>query len=53
MKADLEKIDEDIKEEIPDDPSDFDRALYKIPKTDEEYVRILKERFGHESFKSG
>ena len=53
MKADLEKIDEDIKEESQEIPSDFDKPLYKIPKSDEEYVKILKEKFGHDSFKPG
>nr|AEV53961.1 RecQ-like protein [Stylonychia lemnae] len=53
MKADLEKIDEDIKEDIVEVSSDFDKPLYKIPSSDEEYQKILKERFGHETFKAG
>jgi hypothetical protein len=32
----------------------FDRPLYpKIPSSDEEYLAILTERFGHTSFKEG
>lgn len=30
-----------------------DQALYKVPTDDAGYLKILKERFGHDSFKEG
>ena len=56
IKQALEKIDEDVKEEESSQEvhdGDFDKAIYKIPDNDEGYVQILKQRFGHESFKIG
>ena len=57
MHGELKKIDEELKEEesepVPE-VIDFDRALYSsLPKTDEEYRKILEERFGHPFFKEG
>lgn len=49
----LEKIDEDVKEEEELVVSHGDEAMYPIPKTDEGYLKVLKERFGHDSFKPG
>ena len=40
--------DEKVKEEDKDDA-----AAYKIPTADEGFLKILKERFGHDSFKEG
>jgi hypothetical protein len=56
MNEELQKIDEEVQEESSheDDEVDFDKPLYKrLPKTDDEYAEILKERFGHTSFKEG
>eukprot|EP00347_Sterkiella_histriomuscorum_P010247 403377026 len=59
----LHKIDEELKEEEDKNeeeiketeelPTDFDIPLYKIPDSDEEYTKILKDKFGHESFRAG
>jgi len=55
MKRELEKIDEQLKEDELNDEFDgnFDKALYKIPNTDEEYTKILQVRFGHPFFRAG
>lgn len=54
MQHDLEKIDEDLKdEEEEEDKNDSEKAMYKIPKDDEGYQQILKEKFGHDSFRPG
>ena len=56
IKEALEKIDEDVKEEESSQEvhdGDFDKAMYKIPDDDEGYLKILKERFGHDTFKIG
>ena len=34
-----------------EDPED--RALHRLPTTDEGYLEVLKERFGHSDFKEG
>ena len=31
----------------------MDKAAYEVPETDEGYLKILKERFGHQSFLEG
>lgn len=49
VEEELEQIDEEVKEE-----NHGDKALYKVPKKDDGvYAKVLKERFGHESFKPG
>lgn len=63
IKEELEKIDNEINSqeeedeeslEIPVENANFDKPLYpQIPQTDQEYIDILKERFGHTSFKEG
>jgi len=35
------------------DINDIDKAAYEVPDTDEGYLKILKERFGHETFLEG
>jgi ATP-dependent DNA helicase Q4 len=52
MEKELKQIDDAIQENIPE-LTDDDRAAYEIPKTDEGYLKVLKERFGHDSFKEG
>ena len=54
----LEKIAEEINSqdslEEQKGEVNFDKALYKrIPKNEEEYLAILKARFGFDSFKEG
>jgi hypothetical protein len=55
----LEKINDAINSQseeskLADGEINFDKPFYKnIPSTDEEYQKILKDRFGHESFKEG
>lgn len=62
LVADFDEIDDELRkidstfvepdEEIKQEEDD-DAAAYKIPSTDEGYLQILKERFGHDSFKEG
>lgn len=52
MEEELKKIDaavEERKTQIIDD----DGAAYPLPDSDEGYLKVLKERFGHDSFKEG
>lgn len=52
----LKQIDEELKEEEEPEvevESHGDKAMYKIPATDEGYLTVLKERFNHDSFKPG
>jgi hypothetical protein len=53
----LNEIDEKLRDEIFSeeevDPNDLDKAMYKVPDTDEGYRKILKERFGHDDFLEG
>jgi len=57
MEAELRRAEE--KQDLSDsdnasvDSQDPDKAAYRVPKTDERFLEILKERFGHESFKEG
>lgn len=45
--------DEELKEEEVVG-ANFDKPLYKrVPQSEAEYLAILKERFGHNSFKEG
>jgi hypothetical protein len=57
MEAELKQVAEEMEEEsVSDasaDPEDNDKAAYKIPKTDEGFKEILKERFGHDEFLQG
>jgi ATP-dependent DNA helicase Q4 len=52
MEKELKQIDDAIQENIPEHTDD-DKAAYEIPKNDEGYLKVLKERFGHDSFKEG
>jgi ATP-dependent DNA helicase Q4 len=52
MEKELKQIDDAIQESKPE-LTDDDKAAYEIPKTDEGYLKVLKERFGHDSFKEG
>jgi hypothetical protein len=51
---DVDQIDDKIIEEESSeedvDPNDLDKAAYKIPKDDDGYRKILKEKFGHDDF---
>ena len=56
--ADFEKIEQQLEEVDPkiydeDDIDPSDKAAYQVPATDEGFLEILKERFGHDSFKEG
>lgn len=63
LVADFEELDEELKEideKVKDvaetpivDSCEGDEAAYQIPESDEGYQKILKERFGHDSFKEG
>ena len=53
MEDELKQIDKTIEEKIEEPVDDLDKAAYEIPETDEGFVKILKERFGHDSFKEG
>ena len=53
MAIELQKIDEEVEEDPSVDFNDLDKAAYAIPKTDEGYRNILKERFGHDEFLEG
>jgi len=48
----LKQIDEEI-EDVEVDINDLDKAAYEVPDTDEGYLKILKERFGHDTFLPG
>ena len=48
MEDELKQIDTSIVDEDPEDA-----AAYQIPSTDEGFLKILKEKFGHESFREG
>lgn len=50
--VELKKIDDEI-EEIEVDINDVDKAAFEVPNTDEGYLDILRERFGHSSFLPG
>lgn len=52
MMGELRQIDSEI-EDIEVDINDLDKAAYDVPDTDEGYLKILKERFGHETFLPG
>jgi len=52
MEKELKQIDDAIQENKPE-VTDDDKAAYEIPITDEGYLKVLKERFGHDSFKEG
>jgi len=52
MMVELKKIDDEI-EEIEVDINDVDKAAFEVPNTDEGYLDILRERFGHSSFLPG
>ena len=52
MMGELRQIDSEI-EDIEVDINDLDKAAYEVPDTDEGYLKILKERFGHETFLPG
>ena len=52
MMDELKQIDETI-QDIEVDINDLDKAAYAVPETDEGYLRILKERFGHDNFLEG
>ena len=52
MIDELKQIDDDI-EDIEVDINDLDKAAYEVPDTDEGYLKILKERFGHDTFLEG
>lgn len=52
MHDELKKIDEQV-EDIEVDINDLDKASYAVPDTDEGFLRILKERFGHDEFLEG
>ena len=46
--------DSDLRDEVNVDDVDFDdKAPYSIPKDDNGYNEVLKERFGHEEFRDG
>ena len=57
MEAELREAAE--KQDLSDDDNasvdsqDPDKAAYRIPQDDAGFLTILKERFGHDSFKSG
>jgi len=58
VKEELDRVAEDIVSEeseiMEEGEPNFDRPLYKrIPQSEQEYLTILKERFGHSSFKEG
>lgn len=54
LDDELKKIDTEIIEEVEEEMLvDDDKAAYAIPSSDEGYHRILKERFGHDTFKEG
>lgn len=50
---DMIKQADDEFEDIEVDINDIDKAAYEVPDSDEGYLRILKERFGFDSFKEG
>jgi len=52
MMDELKQIDEEI-EDVEVDINDLDKAAYEVPDTDEGYLKILKERFGHDTFLPG
>jgi superfamily II DNA helicase RecQ len=52
MMVELKQIDDEI-EDIEVDINDVDKAAFEVPSTDEGYLDILKERFGHSSFLPG
>ena len=52
MEDELKEIDEKV-EDIEVDINDLDKASYAVPETDDGYIRILKERFGHTEFLEG
>ena len=52
MHDELKKIDEQV-EDIEVDINDLDKASYAVPDTDEGFLKILKERFGHDEFLEG
>ena len=58
VKEELDRAAEEIISEeseiMEEGEPNFDRPLYKrIPQSEQEYLAILKERFGHSSFKEG
>lgn len=54
LDDELKEIDEKVKDTVIEEvDTSGDEALYKIPDSDEGYFKILKERFGHDTFKEG
>ena len=51
MDKELKKIDQEVKSQ--EDQEGDDSANYAIPDNDQGYVDVLKERFGHTSFRDG
>jgi len=51
LEEELKQIEEEVEAEV--DPNNLDKASYAIPATDEGYLKVLRERFGHEQFKEG
>jgi superfamily II DNA helicase RecQ len=52
MMGELKQIDDEI-EDVEVDINDLDKAAFEVPNTDDGYLNILKERFGHTSFLAG
>lgn len=53
MMDELKQIENIIEEDVQVDINDLDKASFAIPDTDEGYLKILKERFGHNEFMEG
>ena len=54
LDDELKKIDEKVKDDVVEQvDSSGDEAHHQIPDTDEGYYKILKLRFGHDTFKEG
>jgi hypothetical protein len=55
LDDELKQIDEKVKDTVVVEEVDTtgDESHYKIPDTDDGYYKILKERFGHDTFKEG
>lgn len=53
MKAELEKIDEEVVEDENNENDIYDKPEFSIPSTDDGFRKILKERFGFDDFLEG
>ena len=53
LVADFEEMDIELKQIEPTIIDGDDAAAYDTPTTDAGYLAVLKEKFGHDSFKEG